>query len=64
MESYNLYRRTGKPIQQPGLDPNVGAFASSLYYPLDFITRNKNAKQKASPAVHVFWDTNPAGFVK
>ena len=64
IEAYNLYRRTGKPNQQPALDPNPGPFASSLYYPTDFIARNKNAKQKASPAVKVFWDTNPAGFVK
>ncbi len=64
IEAYNLYRRTGKPIQQPALDANPGPFASSIYYPTDYIARNKNAKQKASPAVHVFWDTNPAGFVK
>lgn len=64
IEAYNLYRRTGKPTQQPALDPNPGPFASSVYYPTDYIARNKNAKQKASPAVHVFWDTNPAGFVK
>ena len=64
IEAYNLYRRTGKPNQQPALDANPGPFASSVYYPTDYISRNKNAKQKASPAVHVFWDTNPAGFVK
>ncbi len=64
IEGYNLYRRTGKPTQQPALDANPGPFASSVYYPTDYIARNKNAKQKASPAVHVFWDTNPAGFVK
>lgn len=61
IESYNLYRRTGKPAnQQPGLDPNVGPFVRSLYYPNSYIARNKNAAQKANMAVQVFWDTNPA----
>jgi hypothetical protein len=65
IESYNLYRRTGKPSgQQPALDPNPGAFARSLYYPLSYVTRNKNAKQKANAAVQVFWDNNPANFIK
>jgi hypothetical protein len=61
IESYNLYRRTGKPaLQQPGLDPNVGAFVRSFYYPASYITANKNAKQKTNMSVQVFWDTNPA----
>ena len=65
IESYNLYRRTGKPSgQQPALDPNPGSFARSLYYPLSYVTRNKNAKQKTNAAVQVFWDNNPANFIK
>ena len=65
IESYNLYRRTGKPSgQQPALDPSPGSFARSLYYPLSYVTRNKNAKQKANAAVQVFWDNNPANFIK
>jgi len=28
------------------------------------VTRNKNAKQKANAAVQVFWDNNPANFIK
>ena len=66
IESYNLYRRTGKPsIQQPGLDPNVGPFVRSYYYPQAYITRNKNAVQKTNGTVQVFWDTNPASnFIK
>lgn len=65
IESYNLYRRTGKPAnQQPALDPNPGQFARSYYYPTSFIARNANAKQKANVAVQVFWDNNPAGFIK
>ena len=64
IEIYNLYRRTGKPAQQPALDPSPGAFVRSYYYPLDFIVRNSNAKQKATATVPVFWDNNPAGMAK
>ena len=65
IEAYNLYRRTGKPAgQQPGLDPNFGSFVRSFYYPTAFIARNSSAKQKANVTVPVFWDNNPAGFVK
>jgi hypothetical protein len=65
IESFNLYRRTGKPAgQQPGLDPNAGAFVRSFYYPNSFVGRNSSAKQKTNMLVPVFWDNNPAGFVK
>lgn len=65
IESYNMYRRTGKPgNMQPGLDPNVGAFVRSFYYPNSFIARNSSAKQKNNMTVQVFWDNNPAGFIK
>ncbi|TAE93622.1 MAG: SusD/RagB family nutrient-binding outer membrane lipoprotein, partial [Runella slithyformis] len=64
IEIYNLYRRTGKPAQQPALDPSPGAFVRSYYYPLDFVVRNSSAKQKATATVPVFWDNNPAGFVR
>lgn len=65
IEAYNLYRRTGKPAnQQPALDPNPGPFVRSFYYPTSFIARNSNAKQKANVTTAVFWDNNPAGFVR
>ncbi len=65
IESYNLYRRTGKPAnQQPALEANPGPFARSLYYPASFVTRNTSAVQKADATVPVFWDTNPAGLLK
>ncbi|WP_288426251.1 SusD/RagB family nutrient-binding outer membrane lipoprotein [uncultured Spirosoma sp.] len=65
IESYNLYRRTGKPAnQQPALDPSPGAFARSFYYPASYITRNANAKQKASVTVPVFWDNNPTSLFR
>ena len=65
IESYNMYRRTGKPAnQQPALEPNPGAFVRSFYYPISFILQNSNAKQKASATIPVFWDTNPANLTK
>lgn len=65
IESYNMYRRTGKPNnQQPALEANPGPFARSLYYPTSFVTRNINAKQKTNAAQPIFWDNNAAGFVK
>jgi hypothetical protein len=64
IESYNLYRRTGQPAQQPALDPSPGPFIRSLYYPLSYINRNSNAKQKANVTTQVFWDNNPPGFIK
>jgi hypothetical protein len=35
-----------------------------LYYPLSYVTRNNKAKQKATATVQVFWDNNPANFIK
>jgi len=65
IEPYNGYRRTGKPLGlQPSLAPDPGAFFRSFYYPSVFVNRNANATPKAGPAVQVFWDTNPAGFIK
>ncbi|MBM3413517.1 MAG: SusD/RagB family nutrient-binding outer membrane lipoprotein [Bacteroidetes bacterium] len=64
IESYNLYRRTGQPAQQPALEPAPGPFIRSLYYPLSYINRNSNAKQKANVEVQVFWDNNPPGYIK
>ncbi len=65
IESYNLYRRTGKPAnQQPGLDANAGGFVRSFYYPANYIAGNSNAKQKANVTVPVFWDNNPATLTK
>lgn len=65
IEAYNMYRRTGKPAgQQPALEPNPGPFVRSYYYPQAYVTRNKNAKQKTNVTAQVFWDTNPANFIK
>lgn len=64
IESYNLYRRTGQPAQQPALDPSPGPFIRSFYYPLSYIIRNSSSQQKTSVTIPVFWDNNPAGFIK
>jgi len=60
-ESYDLYRRTGKPTRmQPGLEPITGPFVRSFLYPNNYIVTNTNAVQKANLATQVFWDKNPA----
>jgi len=64
IESYNLYRRTGRPAQQLALEPNPGAFVRSYFYPTAFVTRNANARQKANVTTPVFWDNNPAGMLR
>jgi hypothetical protein len=69
VESYNNYRRTGKPsnMQIPVADPNPGLFMRSFYYPSVFVNRNSNAPAQKTPgdAVNkVFWDNNPDNFVK
>jgi Starch-binding associating with outer membrane/Susd and RagB outer membrane lipoprotein len=63
-EAYNLYRRTGFPVMQPGLLASVGKYPRSWIYPDVYVNRNSNAKQKADFGVQVFWDTNSATFVK
>ncbi|WP_234735944.1 SusD/RagB family nutrient-binding outer membrane lipoprotein [Tellurirhabdus bombi] len=60
-ESYNMYRRTGKPTKmQPALEANPGSFVRSLYYPSSLVNRNSSVPQKSNVTVPVFWDTNPA----
>jgi hypothetical protein len=56
IESYNNYRRTGKPNNMaPTLEPNPGPFIRSAYYPADHINLNANASQKELTQ-KVFWD--------
>ena len=60
-ESYDLYRRTGKPLRmQPGLEAVTGPFVRSYLYPNNYMVTNTKAVQKASLASQVFWDKNPA----
>jgi hypothetical protein len=64
-EVYNSHRRTGKPANvQLTKDPNPGSYSRSALYPASYVNLNQNAVQKASVASQVFWDTNPAGFIK
>jgi len=64
IESYNNYRRTGKPANiQPIIQNNPGPYIRSFYYPSVYVNLNKNAVQKASTSVQVFWDVNPANFL-
>ncbi len=64
LDAWNNYRRTGKPTNmQPTIDPNPGSFTRSMLYPSVYVNRNVNAQTKTVD-VQVFWDTNPAGFIK
>ncbi len=60
MESYNMYRRTGKPARiQPMRAQAPGKFLYSLLYPSEFANLNSNATQKPVDGVNkVFWDKN------
>jgi hypothetical protein len=65
LDAYNLYRRTGKPADlQYTISPNPGPYTRSMFYPSNYVNLNKNATQKSEVSVQVFWDNNPAGFIK
>ena len=64
LETYNNYRRTGCPNNfQPTLEPSPGLFIRSFFYPSVYANYNKNAVQKTTTNVKVFWDNNPDNFV-
>jgi hypothetical protein len=62
--AYNAYRRTGYPsnIQEPIINESI-PFPRSFLYSEDAVVRNSSLSQKAT-TVQVFWDNNPAGFIK
>ncbi len=69
LEAYNNLRRTGSPknAQLAVATSTPGIFGYSFYYPSVFVNRNSNAPaQKAigTAANKVFWDNNPANFIK
>ena len=69
VESYNNYRRTGKPsnLQPVKSSATPGFFPRSQYYPFVFVNRNFNApaqKDIGQAPNKVFWDNNPDNFVK
>ena len=65
LDAYNNYRRTGKPegMQLSRLSA-PGEFTRSMFYPANYVNLNLNATQKSSVGTRVFWDSNPAGFIK
>ena len=64
MEGYNMLRRTGRPFNvQPTIQPTAGSFIRTALYPAAHIQLNENATQRVVTD-QVFWDTNPADFVK
>ncbi|MEY4778318.1 MAG: hypothetical protein RIS13_1066, partial [Bacteroidota bacterium] len=64
VDAFNNYRRTGRPgsmsftVAQAG-----GNMIRSHYYPSVLVNLNKNITQKTIDK-QVFWDNNPAGFIK
>ncbi|MGB3587341.1 MAG: SusD/RagB family nutrient-binding outer membrane lipoprotein [Tunicatimonas sp.] len=64
IESYNLYRRTGKPENiQLALEPTPGPFIRSFFYPAKAANQNQNITQKGEGNVldtRVFWDDGSA----
>ncbi len=65
-EAYNLYRRTGKPgdVQPAVTVTDPGAYYLSMKYPDNYVNRNRNASQKPSNVVRVFWDDGSAGTLR
>ena len=65
VDANNNYRRTGKPdnLQLTRLQA-AGSYTRSMWYPSNSVNLNKNIPQKPGVDVQVFWDNNPAGFVK
>ena len=61
VETYNAYRRTGKPNNmQPGVDAlSIDAFARSFLLPANHVNQNANATQKTITDL-VFWDNGSA----
>lgn len=65
LDGYNNYRRTGFPADmQPTLEADPGQFARSFWYPANFVNLNSSIDDNKSIVDQVFWDTNPAGFIK
>ncbi|MFM8911968.1 MAG: hypothetical protein ACKOE6_03475, partial [Flammeovirgaceae bacterium] len=57
VESYNLYRRTGRPTgMQPTVNPAPGAFPRTFWYPASFEARNSQVEQKPNLTGRIFWD--------
>lgn len=58
-EAYNMYRRTGKPLNlQPGIQPSGDEFPRSFFYPANSVSGNNSINQKEGTAVGPFWFNN------
>jgi hypothetical protein len=64
VEGYNLYRRTGTPINLQPTYLGTGSFPRSLLYPNVSVDRNPNINQKPGLTEQVFWDNNSSGFIQ
>lgn len=64
VEGYNLYRRTGTPINLQPTYLGTGSFPRSFLYPNVSVDRNPNINQKSGLTEQVFWDNNSAGFIQ
>jgi len=64
VEGYNLYRRTGTPINLQPTYLGTGSFPRSFLYPNVSVDRNPNINQKPGLTEQVFWDNNAAGFIQ
>lgn len=64
IEAYNNYRRTGMPFgMQFTREADAGDFPRLMFYPSKYVNLNANATQK-SITEQIFWDKNPADFIK
>lgn len=64
IDAYNMYRRTGMPLNMQFAKITApGDFIRSHFYPSTYVNLNQNAIQKTI-TTQVFWDNNPAGFIK
>ena len=64
VEGYNLYRRTGTPINLQPTYLGTGNFPRTFLYPNVSVDRNPNINQKEGLTEQVFWDVNPANFIQ
>ncbi|MBU2997070.1 SusD/RagB family nutrient-binding outer membrane lipoprotein [Cellulophaga baltica] len=62
VEAYNLYRRTGTPINMTPTLLGTSDFPRTFLYPAESVDRNFNIDQK-SLTDKTFWDTNADGFI-
>ncbi|MDC6366697.1 SusD/RagB family nutrient-binding outer membrane lipoprotein [Allomuricauda sp. AC10] len=62
VEAYNLYRRTGTPINMTPTLLGTSDFPRTFLYPAESVDRNFNIDQKTL-TVKTFWDTNADGFI-